>query len=74
LLEAQKSRLQAGTTLIFILSRPPDALPVLLADLEKAGLKVLLLQVGKQEKPDLPSGVPWRRIAAAEDLARGSLP
>jgi uncharacterized protein (DUF58 family) len=74
LLEAQKSRLQAGTTLIFILSRPPDALSVILADLEKAGLKVLLLLVGKKEKPDLPSGVPWRRITTAEDLARGSLP
>jgi uncharacterized protein (DUF58 family) len=74
LLAAQKSRLQAGTTLICILSRPPDALPVLLADLEKAGLKALLLLVGKQEEPDLPAGVPWRRITTAEDLARGSLP
>jgi uncharacterized protein (DUF58 family) len=74
LLAAQKSSLQAGTTLIFILSRPPDALPVLLADLEKAGLRALLLLVGKLEEPDLPPGVPWRRISAAEDLARGSLP
>jgi uncharacterized protein (DUF58 family) len=72
-LDAQMPHLHAGTTLVFILTRPPDALATLLAGLDAAGLKILLLLVGESEKQSMPPEVPWRRIRNADDLARESL-
>ena len=73
-LEAQKKRLTAGTTLIFILGRLPDRFPEQLADWTAAGFKLLLLLVGGHGRPALPPDVPWRRIRHAGDLSGGSPP
>jgi hypothetical protein len=70
-LESQKGRLNAGTTLIFILGRLPERFPEQLADLRAAGFRLLVLLVGGQGEPNLPPDVGWRRIRNAGDLAGG---
>jgi uncharacterized protein (DUF58 family) len=73
-LDAQKPYLPAGTTLIFILARPPDALSGRLAGLKEAGFKLSVLLVGGQSEHGLPPDIPWRRVRHADDLAKGPLP
>jgi len=73
-LEGQTARLTAGTTVIFILGRPPDGFPEKLADLKASGFRLLVLLVGGSGEPALPPDVPWHRIRQAGDLAGGSAP
>jgi uncharacterized protein (DUF58 family) len=73
-LEAQKSFLTAGTTMVFILARPVAGFADLLAGLKTSGFKLLVLLIGGGDTPELPPGVPWRRVRHAEDLAGALLP
>ncbi len=71
--EAQKPFIPAGTTLIFILKRPPDAVSNILIDLKESGFTFLVLIVGEEIGLNLPLDIPWRRVRKAEDLAGGPL-
>jgi uncharacterized protein (DUF58 family) len=73
-LEAQKSFLTAGTTLVFILARPVAGCADLLAGLRASGFKLLVLLIGRGDTHELPPEVPWRRIRHADDLAGALLP
>lgn len=72
-LDAQRTSLPAGTTVIFILARPPDGLADLLAGLPAAGVKAWVLLVGPGDGRGLPPDIPWRRVRCADDLAEGAL-
>jgi uncharacterized protein (DUF58 family) len=73
-LEAQKSRLAAGTTLIFLTARLADESADLLADLKSHGFKVLVLVIGEQADSIVPPGLPWHRVRRPDDLAGGARP
>ncbi len=73
-LDAQKTWLGAGTTVIFILARPPDALAGLLGGLRAAGFNAWVLLVGRHDEQGLPPDVPWRRVRRADDLSGGAQP
>jgi uncharacterized protein (DUF58 family) len=73
-LDAQKCRLAAGTTVIFLTARPEDGLANLLAELTSIGFKILVLLVGEQADPAAPPGIPWQRVRRPDDLAGGSRP
>ena len=57
-----------GTTLIMIISQPPETLPVLMAGLKAAGYKVLVLQIGEYSREMTGLGVSWHNIRYPEDL------
>ena len=61
-------RMPWGTTLILIISRPPAALPPLLASLRVAGYKVLVLQIGEQDRNGADQAAGWYNISSPGDL------
>lgn len=73
-LDAQKCRLAAGTTLIFLAARPADGFADRLIDLKSNGFKVLVLLVGEQADPGLPPGILCHRVRRPDDLAGGAQP
>jgi uncharacterized protein (DUF58 family) len=66
--ESQRAKLPAGTTLVFIVARPPESLASLAAGLHASGFRVLVLTVGAHPAPQLPARVPWQRVARPGDL------
>lgn len=73
-LDAQKCRLAAGTTLIFLAARPADGFADRLLDLKSNGFRILALLVGEQPDPVMPPGIPWHRVRRPDDLAGGAQP
>jgi len=57
-----------GTTLILIIAKPSESLLELLASLREAGHKLLVLQIGEQEKNGADSSAGWYNISASGDL------
>ena len=68
LLENQKSRLAAGTTIVFILSRFPAGFAERLAGYTASGSTIMVLVVGDRAEPVLPPAVAWRRVLSPMDL------
>ncbi len=66
--EAQRAKLSAGTTLVFVVARPPECLPLLTAGLNASGFRVLVLTVGAHAPPQLPARTPWQRVTRESDL------
>jgi len=69
-LQAERSALSWGTTLVFIVYRPSQSLTEQLIGLKENGHKVLVLQIGDAEESKPPSGIAWHRIRQPEDFAR----
>lgn len=59
--DAQRERLQAGTTLLLIFARPPEFLQGLLSHLKRAGHKILVLLIGDHGEIRLEE-IPWKRV------------
>jgi len=69
-LEAERRSLPAGTTLVFVISSPPDDLLPLLLSLKESGYRLLVLLVGEQGKIPTMDGVPWLNVRSPVDLSR----
>jgi len=69
-LERECRSLRAGTTLVFVLSSPPDGLLPLLLSLKESGYKVLVLFVGEQGTIPIMDGIPWLNVKSPMDLWR----
>jgi uncharacterized protein (DUF58 family) len=59
--EAQRKRLNAGTTLLLIFARPPESLQGLLSHLKGSGHKILVLLIGDHGEIRLGE-VLWKRV------------
>jgi uncharacterized protein (DUF58 family) len=59
--EAQRKRLQGGTTLLFIFARPPEPLQGLLSHLKGSGHKILVLLIGDHGEVRLEE-ISWKRV------------
>ncbi|MFC1965085.1 DUF58 domain-containing protein, partial [Chloroflexota bacterium] len=57
-----------GTTLILVISRPPEALVAMLIGLREAGYKVLVLQIGGQGRNGADRAVAWHNVRSPGDL------
>lgn len=66
-LRGEGGSLPWGTTLIIVLSKPPDSLPGLLASLREAGHKLLILQVS-QQGDGVDQTVAWYNIKRPGEL------
>jgi uncharacterized protein (DUF58 family) len=69
-LQAERTMLPWGTTLIFILYRPSQLLTELLVDLKESGHKLLVLQVGEAEEDESVAEIAWHRIRQPGDFTR----
>jgi len=58
-------RLPWGTTLLFILGKPPEHLPLLLSRLKEAGYKSAIIQVGTPAEHGAPPLSPWFTVSLA---------
>jgi uncharacterized protein (DUF58 family) len=67
-LQAERVRLPWGTTLVFILSRPPQSLTELLVSLKESGHKMLVLQVGEPEESRIEHCIAWHHIRQPGDF------
>jgi uncharacterized protein (DUF58 family) len=68
-LQAERTTLPWGTTLVFILCRPSELLMELLVSLKESGHKLLILQVGDIEESEPPGTIAWHRIRQPGDFA-----
>ncbi|MFC2042206.1 DUF58 domain-containing protein [Chloroflexota bacterium] len=68
-LQAERSRLPWGTTLVFILSRPSPSLAEQIVALKERGHKLMVLQVGDAEWSESDDGIECHRVRQAADLA-----
>ena len=69
-LEKERRSLAAGTTLVLVISSPPDDILSLLLPLKESGYKVLVLFIGEQGKIPIMDGVPWLNVKSPMDLLR----
>jgi uncharacterized protein (DUF58 family) len=69
-LERERKSLLAGTTLVFVISSPPNDLLPLLLSLKESGYKVLVLFIGEQRKIPIMDGIPWLNVQSPMDLSR----
>jgi uncharacterized protein (DUF58 family) len=69
-LEKERLSLQAGTTLVFVISTLPDDFHQALLSLRESGHPLLVLFIGEQEKPPLVTGVSWLNVRSPMDLVR----
>jgi len=69
-LQAERTRLPWGTTLVFILSRSSPSLAEQLLGLKERGHKLSVLQVGNVNGGELESSLVWHHIRQPDDLAR----
>lgn len=67
-LQAERTRLSWGTTLIFIVCRSSPPLAGLLVSLKESGYKLLVLQAGDAGDNGIADGIDWHRIRRPEDL------
>jgi uncharacterized protein (DUF58 family) len=59
-----------GTTLVFILSVPSEPVTGLLADLRERGHRILVLQVGEQQKVDIDRSIAWHSVRNPGDMMK----
>jgi uncharacterized protein (DUF58 family) len=67
-LQAERTTLPWGTTIVFILRRSSGLLRELLVSLKESGYKLLVLQVGDTEESEPPGTIAWHRIRQPEDF------
>jgi len=67
-LEREQEILHAGTTLILILAKPPESLPLLVQSLKGRGFKLLVFFIGEGGFLPVDEGVAFHRIRHAGDL------
>ncbi|MDD4858633.1 MAG: DUF58 domain-containing protein [Dehalococcoidales bacterium] len=63
------SSLPWGTTIILVVSEPPEALAAQLTAIKAAGYKALVLQIGENAPPALNTDSAWYHIRTPADLA-----
>lgn len=68
-LQAERSNLPWGTTLVFIIYRPSPLLAEVLVSLRESGHKLIVLEVGDAAKSEIPTKLNWHRIGQPGDLA-----
>lgn len=68
-LQAERTTLPWGTTLVFILCRPSRLLIELLVSLKESGHKLLVLQVGDTGESEPPGIIGWHRIRQPGDFS-----
>lgn len=68
-LQAERTRLPWGTTLVFVLSRPSPLLAEQLLGLKERGHKLSVLQVGSVNGGELESSLVWHHIKQPDGLA-----
>lgn len=61
------ARLPWGTTVVFVISKPPEALPALLLRFREAGYKSIVIQVGEDGDAGARYADSWYRIKGAGD-------
>ncbi|MFC1903509.1 DUF58 domain-containing protein [Chloroflexota bacterium] len=61
-----------GTTLILIISRPPEGLPALLLSLKESGYKSVVIQINAPDKTGAEHAAVWHSIGSAEELAKSA--
>jgi len=61
-----------GTTLILVISRPPEGLPALLLSLKKAGYKSVVIQINDQDKTGAEHAAVWYSIGSAGELVESA--
>jgi len=70
-LQAERTTLPWGTTLVFILYRPSRFLTELLVGLKESGHKLLVFQIGDDiEGSETPGAIAWHRIRQPGDFTR----
>jgi uncharacterized protein (DUF58 family) len=69
-IEKERRSLRAGTTLVLVISRPPDDFQETLLSLKESGYPLLVLFVGEQEELPLMSGVSCLNVRSPMDLER----
>jgi uncharacterized protein (DUF58 family) len=69
-LEKERRSLKAGTTLVLVISKPPDDFHQTVLSLREAGHPLLVLLIGEQEKTPLMPGVSWLNVRSPMDLVR----
>jgi uncharacterized protein (DUF58 family) len=68
-LQAERSTLPWGTTLIFIIYRPSSLLIEQLIGLKESGHKLILLQIGSTEENEVPTSINWYPIRQPGDFS-----
>jgi len=68
-LQAERTALPWGTTLVFIIYRSSVRLTELLVGLKESGHKLLVIQIGDIEKHRLSGAIPLYRVSTPGDLA-----
>lgn len=69
-LEKERRSLKAGTTLVLVISKPPDDFHQTVLSLTASGHPLLVLLIGEQEKDLVMAGVSWLNIRSPMDLVR----
>lgn len=69
-LERERRSLAAGTTLVFVISSPPEDLPVRLMALRESGHQLLVFLIGEQENMPALDGISWVNVRSPMDLVR----
>ena len=69
-LQAERTTLPWGTTLVFILYKPSRLLTELLVGLKESGHKLLVLQIGDTEGSETVGAIAWHRIRQPGDFTR----
>jgi len=67
-LQAERTALPWGTTLVVILSRSSVRFKELLVDLKESGHKLLVLQISDTEESQLPGAISWHRVRQSGGL------
>ena len=70
-LEKEQKALHAGSTVVLILAKPPEMLPLMLHTLKQNGFKLQVFFIGEGESIPSAEGIPFHRIRSVGDL--GSL-
>ena len=69
-LQAERTGLPWGTTLVFILSRPSPSLTELLISLKESGHRLMVLQVGEPAESKIEHNIAWHNIRQPGDFMK----
>ena len=69
-LQGERRGLPWGTSLIIILSRPSESLASVLTALKDSGHKLLVLQIGGQDRAGIDATIGWHNVNVAENLMK----
>jgi uncharacterized protein (DUF58 family) len=67
-LQRERRGLPWGTSLIVILSQPSESLARVFASLKNSGQKLLVLQVGSQDRAGIDGAIGWHNVMTPENL------